>query len=138
MKFSRSSQEEVTINLTPLIDIVFLLLIFFMLGARFANPVFELELPEAQSGSTAAPFDAALAVDARGALFLNQQPVSREDLVVGLRAIVQADADAAVVLRSDAGARFASVVQALDAAEQAGVRNLSIEHTREHTRAGTR
>ena len=47
MKFSRSSQEEVTINLTPLIDIVFLLIFFFMVAAQFAQQAHvNLNLPD--------------------------------------------------------------------------------------------
>ena len=52
MKFSRSSQEEVTINLTPLIDIVFLLLIFFMVSTTFSKESqLRIRLPDASPDS---------------------------------------------------------------------------------------
>jgi biopolymer transport protein ExbD len=122
-------EEGARIELTPIVDMVFLLLVFFMVGAKFANPVFELELPAADSGGPAPRAEATISIDARGSLYLNRDAITPAELTRRLETIVAADPNAPVILRSDAGARFSAVVRALDASSTAGVRNLAIEHT---------
>jgi biopolymer transport protein ExbD len=132
VQFVARKSHSARIDITPIVDMVFLLLIFFMLGAQFANPVFELNLPEADSANRAPPAGVTIALDNAGRLYLNRHQVNAAELVEGLRAALDEDGATPVLLRADASARFDAVVQALDAAEKAGVRNLSIEHGRPH------
>ena len=122
--------EPPRIELAPLVDMVFLLLIFFMVGAQFARPVFDLDLPEAGAGSSAPRVAATIVVDAQGQLYLDTRPLEFDALVQQLRQASEAEPDAAVLLRADAATPFRAIVQAFDAAESAGVHNLSIEHAR--------
>lgn len=128
MEIQVPEEESGRIELTPIVDMVFLLLVFFMVGAKFANPVFELELPTAGSGGPAPRAEATISIDAGGRLFLNRDALSPDELKHRLETIVADDPGAPVILRSDSATRFSAVVKALDAASSAGVRNLAIEH----------
>ena len=71
MKFSRSPQEEVTINLTPLIDIVFLLLIFFMLTSPTTLQSKQVELPTAKTAEKNSKQFLIMTIDKNGSLELS-------------------------------------------------------------------
>ncbi len=128
IKYPEQEEGAARIELTPIVDMVFLLLVFFMVGAKFTNPVFELELPTAGSGGPAPKTETTISVDAGGQLRLNRDSLSSRELEQRLKELIEDDPDAPVVLRSDAAARFDAVVKALDASAAAGVRNLAIEH----------
>lgn len=121
--------QSARIELTPIVDMVFLLLVFFMVGAQFANPVIDLELPSADAGGPGPKSEAVISVKAGGAIFLNRAEIQRpEELQARLAELVGEDEAATVVLRADGEAKYAAIVSALAAASEAGVRGLSIEH----------
>ncbi|WP_199178554.1 ExbD/TolR family protein [Acidimangrovimonas sediminis] len=109
-------------NLTPMIDVVFLLLVFFMLASRFANDTtIPLATATAAGGEAAAPLRL-VEVAAGGALTLNGAPVTQEGLPAALGAIDK-DSDAPVVLRGR-GAGLQALVSVMDALRAAGFRKL--------------
>ena len=131
MNFKRQSKEEVSVNLTPLIDIVFLLLIFFMVSTTFTKENhLTLDLPEA---STEAKQTASEVIDivisASGDYSINDQALVNNSVETLKRAILKtADGRTAipVIITADAQATHESVVKAMDAAGQTGFVNLSI------------
>ncbi|RFA33781.1 biopolymer transporter ExbD [Alkalilimnicola ehrlichii] len=130
MNLRPKQQEEPEINLTPLIDVVFLMLIFFMVTTTFIREGdLELNLPEASlepSETLAEPLE--LVINAQGDYFLDGQAlVNRQARTVRL-AIEQAlsTAERGLVVRADAATPHQAVVTALDAAGQAGVQQISI------------
>ncbi len=124
-------QEEPEINLTPLIDVVFLMLIFFMVSTTFMRQAdLELTLPEAsrEPGEPAAEV-IELAINADGDYFINGEPLINTQLDTVRRALEQAreaTPDAPLVIRADAMTAHQSVVTAMDAAGQANISRLSI------------
>jgi biopolymer transport protein ExbD len=126
------SDERVDINLTPLIDVVFLLLIFFMVSTTFDRHArLKVELPEASAKKEQKQVDEPLVVsiDAEGNYFINDRQVvntSLETLKTALRKSVADRKDVALVLRADAKTPHQSVVRAMDAASQLGLTRLSI------------
>jgi len=128
-------EESVDVNLTPLIDVVFLLLIFFMVTTTFDRHArLKVSLPESSSKATqqqAEPL--VLSIDAKGNYFLNdRQLVNRklDTLKQALQKTIGQDKkdykDVALVLRADANTPHQSVVRAMDAASQLGLTRLSI------------
>jgi len=128
-------EESVEVNLTPLIDVVFLLLIFFMVTTTFDRHArLKVSLPESSSKATqqqAEPL--VLSIDAKGNYFLNdRQLVNRklDTLKQALQKTIGLDKkdykDVALVLRADANTPHQSVVRAMDAASQLGLSRLSI------------
>ena len=128
-------EETVEVNLTPLIDVVFLLLIFFMVTTTFDRHArLKVSLPESSTKASqqqAEPL--VLSIDAKGNYFLNdRQLVNRQldTLKQALQKTISADnkdyKDVALVLRADANTPHQSVVRAMDAASQLGLTRLSI------------
>jgi len=128
-------EENVEVNLTPLIDVVFLLLIFFMVSTTFdRHAKLKVSLPEASAKATQQQDNPlVLSIDAKGNYFLNDRQIVNQQLDTLKQAILKTInstdsniADVAMVLRADANTPHQSVVRAMDAASQIGLTRLSI------------
>jgi len=124
-------KEPPEVNLTPLIDVVFLLLIFFMVSTTFQKESqIKIELPEAQAQSTAesAPKVLDITIDAEGRFFVNQREVVSSDINIIKQAIAKAvgdQKDIPVVITGDANASWQAIMKAMDAASQLGLVNMT-------------
>ena len=124
-------EDNVEINLTPLIDVVFLLLIFFMVSTTFdRHAKLKVQLPEASAKMEQKQEDPiVLSIDANGKYYINDRQVVNTQLDTlkrALRKSVGDKKDVALVLRADAKTPHQSVVRAMDAASQLGLTRLSI------------
>jgi len=131
VNFRRQSKEEVTVNLTPLIDIVFLLLIFFMVSTTFTKENhLSIDLPEAMAeASETQPQAIEILISASGEYSINDQTLINHQLDTLKRGLQKALANrqtAPVVITADAKTPHEAVVRAMDAAGQLGLVNLSI------------
>ena len=122
--------DEPTLNLTAMIDVMFLLIIFFALGTRFVDDERKigLRVPEVvDSGAlTAAPARREVNVYRDGTITLDRQTVSLEQLIARLAAARRQYNDLGVLVRGDARGEFQNVAAALAACKQAGIRELGI------------
>ena len=132
MKFRRRPRTEVSIELTPLIDVVFLLLIFFMVSTTFIRETqLDLNLPEA-TGDLQQPEDQSIVVTIAedGTYAVNDQALVNNQLATLMRALQQQmgenDAPKQLIITADANATHQAVVRAMDAAGQVGLTSLSI------------
>lgn len=131
MKFRRQSREELSVNLTPLIDVVFLLLIFFMVSTTFTRETqLSVDLPEA-TGLMREEADRQIEVliDEAGNYRVNGRPVvdtRMRTLQAAVYKISQGDTTLPFIISADAQAAHESVVRAMDAAGQMGFSRLSI------------
>ncbi len=131
MQFRDRTPPSVSIEMSPLIDVVFLLLIFFAATTTFLQgSSLELDLPESSTADEAPQSGGErllvieLAED--GSIRFKERPVTIDNLLEHLRqALVERD-DALVVLRADRQARHGRVVEILDAVRQSGARGLSV------------
>lgn len=132
MRLRSSTPEDPEISLTSLIDVVFLLLIFFMVSTTFEHQaVLKVDLPEARNVSAPEdqPNSFELVIDQKGQFYLNDR-----QLVDGRRATLEAafieaageDRNIPVVLRADAETPHHFVVTAMDVTAQLGFSRLSI------------
>ena len=131
MKFQRHLKEEVSVNLTPLIDVVFLLLIFFMVTTTFSRDTrLLIDLPEAQGEAAPAPSgqieiqvgrDGGYAVNGRVLAGSGPAPLRR-----ALEASAGGDTGLPLVIRADAAATHQAVVTAMDTAAGLGFTRLTI------------
>lgn len=129
MMFRRKMDDEAKIDMTPMVDVVFLLLIFFMISTTFVeNPGISVDLPDSSSAvSQPEPRETKLFVDQSGALFLDQQPVELEQLPARLEQLLGEQTEpGAFVLMADQQVRHGLVVSIMDIAQQAGFRQLAI------------
>lgn len=119
---SKQAQPMGEINMTPLIDVMLVLLVIFILTAPLMAPALRLDLPHAQTAQPAAPAQVAqVAIEADGQLYWQAQPVTPEALQQALQALARQDAQAEVQLRADVAVPYGRVVSVLDAAHLAGL-----------------
>ncbi len=135
MKFnSRSIEEDANINLTPLIDVVFLLLIFFMVSTTFdTTSQLKIKLPEAsQTQAAESSRKITLLIDAKGAFFVNSRELTNNRSAT-LKAALErsmADGKLPIEIQSDAASPVQSLVTAMDVIGQLGLPQVSIATTR--------
>ena len=135
MKFiSATPVEEVNINLTPLIDVVFLLLIFFMVSTTFdTTSQLKIKLPEASQDKAIKPKQPLyLVINMEGKFFLNTRELSSqksEALSLALQRILDGS-DRPIVIQSDAESPVQSLVTAMDVVARLGLTQVSIATTR--------
>jgi len=122
--------EQPTLNLTPMIDIVFLLIIFFMVGTKFTEleRKIGLRVPEvADKGAlTAAPERKIVNVFRDGTITLDRTPVTLDVLTSRLASARSQYEDLGVLVRGDGKGDFQGVASVLNACKQAGVQELGI------------
>lgn len=130
MKFARQKQEEASVNLTPLIDVVFLLLIFFMVSTTFTRETrLSVVLPEATGTPVVAEEAIEIVISSRGEYQVNGERLSRDDaqtLRAVLLPLVGESDERPVVLIADANAPHQAVVTVMDEAGRLGFTNLTI------------
>lgn len=128
MKFARRRPDEPTINLTSLIDIVFLLLIFFMVSTRFIDEAhLSLTLPAASQAASAARDDPIeVIVDARNRYYVGGAAVAAKRLAAALHTRHVRHPDRSLVLRADGQASHQAVVRVLDVAAAQGFERVDI------------
>ena len=125
-----NAPEETTADLTPLIDVVFQLLIFFLLATTFADPERELEvdLPTAESGSRLddEPEELVLDVLEDGSVHHGASVLSKGQLAALLAEAAERNPDTSITIRGHRGARHEAIVAVLDACGSAGLSRLAI------------
>jgi len=131
MNLQPSETDEPEINLTPLIDVVFLLLIFFMVSTTFEHQSrIQIELPEATTDATEPEVDSLeILIDAQGRYFIGEQQVVNTELKTLKGAISKFLGEREtipVIIRADAKTPHQAVITALDATSQLGLTRISL------------
>ena len=126
MKLRPRRREDFELNITPLIDVVFLLLIFFMVSTTFEKQSqMKIVLPEASEEVTdKIPDSVTVEVDTQGRVFVNKKSLVNSQLITIREAIRDATHDMKaprVIIRADANATHQSVIKIMDAARQLGL-----------------
>ena len=127
----KTHQDELpAINLTPMIDIVFNLIIFFMVGARFTDLERKVDLTVPQVSDirtlTPTPEKRTINVYRDGRIELDGEPVTTDQLIVRLADAQRQYADLGVTVRGDGQGQFQNVATVLTACRQAGIAELGI------------
>jgi len=124
----RHKRGDLLVDLTPMIDVVFLMLIFFMVSTSFtANNSIKLDLP--QSTAQAANKDieqVTVSINNKGQLFVQDEPVADGELRRRILNISKGDPNMRVVLRADADAKHKRVVFVLDTVRELGMGKVGI------------
>lgn len=126
MNLRLNRKEEPDLNLTPLIDVVFLLLIFFMVSTTFDREAeLKIQLPEAAGEEREQPSDPVeITIDAEGRYFVNRQEVLNTKLETLKQAIAKSVADRRdppLIISADARTPHQAVIRAMDATRQLGI-----------------
>lgn len=129
MNFRHARRPDVSINLTPLIDVVFLLLIFFMVSTSFSELTqLTVNLPEADGASAPDEIGLVVVIDSAGNVTVGGDPVPNEaeDLYHALAVAVSGNVDVPVTLSADAMTPHQYVVTVLDVASLLGLQRVTI------------
>ncbi len=126
--FERSqspSQPMAEINVTPLVDVMLVLLVIFIITAPLLTYALKLDLPEAKAEPAASSVEPVrVAIDAGGALFLDTHPIDAETLRARFIEIAARKPAPEVLLRADKASRFERVAQVMSLAQEAGLSKL--------------
>lgn len=141
MQLDRREPEDVEVNLTSLIDVVFLLLIFFMVSTTFERQTaVRVDLPSADRESVQAPAERIeIVVTAEGAMFLNDRALvdaRRTTIEAALLEAADDERRIPVLIRADGDARHELVVRVMDVLGNTGFSNLSIAAVAESGSSG--
>lgn len=116
------------INVTPLVDIMLVLLIIFMLTAHLiARQVIEVQLPKAAQATAVSPTTLAVTLTREGRMFLNGTPASPEVLRAAIQASVAKDPKTQVIVAGDKNVSHGRVVWVLDLVKSLGVTSFAIQ-----------
>lgn len=127
MEFKKKRGKKTVINITSLIDVLFLLLIFMMVSSSFIEePGIKLNLPETKSVPSVKKSEYTLFVKENGDLFLNNKAVTLEDLENNLINTVKEMKDESLILKGDKSIPYGKVVRIMDIVKKSGVKRLII------------
>ncbi|PHS70429.1 MAG: biopolymer transporter ExbD [Cycloclasticus sp.] len=129
MNFKSQQKEELELNLTPLIDVVFLLLIFFMVTTTFDRETqLKIELPQASGEHKKATEMLEISIDKKSKFYINQKELVNSAIDTIKKALKQAAGDREnppLLISADGQATHQSVISVLDAASQLGFVNIT-------------
>jgi biopolymer transport protein ExbD len=127
------------INVTPLVDVMLVLLIIFIITIRVIIQQVPVELPKATNLPTQTkPENITIAVDKQGDIFWNTQRLSgQDDLKARLRVVARIEPQPEIHIRGDASVRYQFVGQVLVATQQIGIRKVAFITTPDHFGPGT-
>ncbi len=128
MRLGEGGRLQAGINITPLVDVVLVLLIIFMVMAPQMRNGPEVKLPKTSKPNEQGDERGRIlvSIDEKGALWINDQQVAAEHFGDGLRAAVADEPDPRVVIRGDSTLNFRQVRDAMVAVEQAGFRGVGL------------
>jgi biopolymer transport protein ExbD len=128
MQIPRQRRSAIRMEMSPLIDCIFLLLIFFMLSSTFLTPAIKLTLPSASTAQAAENQHILVTLDAGGDVYVNTEQVALEDLQIRLGELLEGRKEKIVTLRGDKDMRYEHFVKALDAAKSCGAVHVNVSH----------
>ena len=128
MKLARPAPHKARIEIVPMIDTVFFLLVFFMMASlsMTVHRGWPVNLPRAASGQLRHDDNAAITLARDGQTYLNREPVARDSLGDRLRALLSLNPNLVVMINADGAVLHERVVDAVDVARLAGVSRVAI------------
>jgi biopolymer transport protein ExbD len=129
MAFSTQDSDEVLseINVTPLVDVMLVLLVVFIVTAPLLTNSIPINLPKTESVAPVEQKDPlVVSIDDKGVLFINKDQIQPDLLETNLKAAKEKNADVRVQLQADNGVNYGEVARAMASIERAGITKLSV------------
>ncbi len=128
MQFERGKRRSALLDIAPLVDVIFLLLLFFMLTSRMVSePAIAVDLPDSSTAKVQTPSEIVITLGDHGDLFLGETPVSFEDLVDALKVRLEQEKKTVVHLRADHHVDVGTLIHVVDCVKMSGCSAFSIE-----------
>jgi biopolymer transport protein ExbD len=127
MRFLKKSEEDYSINLPSMTDIIFLLLIFFMVATVLKDSTrrLDVQLPEARSGQTTEAQRLTIEMAADGTMSLNGELITQEQLEQQLQPI-GADAQRSVIIKADKRLSYGKVIEIMGLCQASGIADIAV------------
>ena len=127
MRFRKATRPTVAINIAPLVDVIFLLVIFFAVSTTFLETAgLRLELPTSSSTAEREPREITVLLAADGTLSFEGDTLDHEQLRQRLRPALEATERKIVVLRADTNTAHGEVVRVMDLIRESGAEGLTV------------
>ncbi|AFM23448.1 ExbD/TolR family protein [Desulfomonile tiedjei] len=125
---TKRKSKNSSLDITPLVDLVFLLIIFFLLSTTFnVSPGIRLDLPEASSQKIhKEKKEITVSVDQSGTIYMNKDPVDSQSLLSQLLTRAREDRDTTVLIKGDRSTAYGQMVDILGMVKQAGLHRIAI------------
>ena len=131
MQLLNKKRRRVTINITSLIDVVLLLLIFFMVSTNFLEqPGMKLELPDSETASSSTRNELEVIIQSDGSLFLNGNAITIEELRIKFEQRTDKSSDQSLLLKADKNVTHGAVMEVMDVARVNGIQKIIIASTK--------
>ncbi|MFZ6718773.1 ExbD/TolR family protein [Undibacterium sp. Ji49W] len=132
---SGSQGAMADINVTPMVDVMLVLLVIFIIAAPFMTHAIKLDLPQAQSAAVAEPANAIhIAFDAEGHLYWDKDVLPMAELEPRLAVLAASNPQAEIQLRADKATRYEIIAQVMAAAQAQGLSRISFVTDKKATR----
>ncbi|KIF52937.1 ExbD/TolR family protein [Vibrio owensii] len=129
-RYSNDSSEEAAIDMTPMLDIVFIMLIFFIVTTSFVKEAgLEVNRPTASSAQTVKKGNIMVAIGAAGDVWVDKRRIEVDAVRANIERLRAESPDGAVVIQADTEANAGVVVKVMDQIKMAGVESISIAAT---------
>jgi len=127
MQFITKAKKKVSINITSLVDVLFLLLIFFIVSSTFLEqPGMKLDLPKSTGSEVVKVEGFTIFITEEGKLFLNDEEIFADNLSSIMKEIAPKINDKGLILKGDEKVKYGLVVKVMDAARNNGIEKLVI------------
>lgn len=122
LEHAKTNAPMSEINVTPLVDVMLVLLVIFILTAPLMTSAIRLDLPKAEGAQAGdAPLAVTLVINLQGQVYLNDKSVALTDLATQLKAMAAQRPDTEVQLRADQAVSYGRVVEVMGVAQKAGL-----------------
>jgi biopolymer transport protein ExbD len=129
--FARKTAQTAGVDITPLLDVVFQLLLFFILTSALAQPTIEIDLPESGRSSEYLEADLVISVDREGRIYVNDRNIALEKIEGSLKAFAARNSGGEVIFRADGALPYKNFFSILEASGNAGIENFHLAYEEE-------
>jgi biopolymer transport protein ExbD len=127
MKFKRAKSINPALNLTPLVDVVLNLILYFMVATTFVkSPGIKVDLPTARNAQKEIRSEVLVSLTKAGAIYVDEKRISEANLALALKGAVAKTPSKLVIIKADKEVRHGQVVKVMDIAQGIGARSLAI------------
>ena len=124
----RQRRPSIRMELSPLIDCIFQLLIFFMLSSTFLTPAIQLTLPSATAGTSQNELEIIITLSEEGDVYLNNTKTSLISLKSELQRMLTESSHKSVTIRGDQNMPYSAFLDALDITKRSGAIHVNVAH----------
>ena len=127
---SQAVAEEEEINITPMLDVVFILLIFFIVTANFIKePGLEVNRPDSETAEPTENAAILIAVGNAGEIYMDGRRIDKRQVKANVVRLLAENPQGSVVIQADEKATADTIMAVMDGAREAGVYNISVSYT---------